>query len=652
MSDAHPDRRPAGDPAPPARPSTQPGCQDLFDILKGPANDPKLLRRLPRLTGEALALVWAAGPRELLVSVALKVTGGLGLAVLLLLGRGVLAGVLDADQTGTSASTAGVLPRLVALTAIVATLGLVAALGRETSTLLGTRTQRHAQGRILDVACAVELEAYETPTFHDRLLRASLGGQARPMQLVDGLLGLLGATIGILGVTGALLALQPWLVPLVLLAAVPLLASAAKAGEVLFGFHRRMTPTERQRAYLYGLLTSKDPAKEVRAFSLASFLRGRYDRLYDHHLTELRTTAHQRLRLLLGGTLGMATALTATIAALLWLALDRRLPLAEAGTAAGAVLVLGERLMTSVSSAGMLYESARFLEDFTSFIALEPAIKARRPDGPAPNGFTRLRAENLSFTYPSADQPALRGVSLEIGAGEIVALVGPNGSGKTTLAKLLCRLYLPQAGHIRWDGLDIAGLDPDQLRRHVAVIFQDFQHYALPARDNIGLGRHQHIDDLAGIMAAARHAGADAFLAALPAGYDTVLGPEFSGGNDLSIGQWQRIALARAFFRDAPFIILDEPTAALDARAEHDLFQAIRTLCRGRTVLLISHRFSSVRTADRIYVLDKGQLVQHGSHDQLIAAGGLYADLFTLQAAAYLHQDPTGPTQRPVHTNS
>jgi len=640
MSDASADKRPADGAGAPRLPAGEPSCQDLFDIVKGPTSDPKLLRRLPRLTREALTLVWASGRNELLVSVAFKVTGGLGLAVVLLLGRRVLAGVLHADQTGTSSSAAAVVPGLVAFTAVIATLGLVAAVARETSTLLGTRVQRHAQGRIIDVACAVKLEAYETPAFHDRLLRASLGGQARPMQLVDGLLGLLGATIGILGVTGALLALQPWLVPLVLLAAVPLLAAAAKAGEVLFGFHRRQTAAERQRGYLYNLLTSKEPAKEVRAFDLASFLRGRYDRLYEQRLTELRTTAFKRLRLLAGGTLGMAATLTATIAALLWLALHQRLSLAEAGTAAGAVLVLGERLMTSVSSAGMLYESARFLEDFTTFVALEPAITARRPDGPAPNGFARLRVERVSFTYPSADRPALHDVSLEIRAGEIVALVGANGSGKTTLAKLLCRLYLPRTGRILWDQVDTAGVDPQRLRHQVAVIFQDFQHYALPARDNIGLGRHQRIDDLDGIMLAARHAGADEFLTGLPGGYDTVLGPEFSGGNDLSIGQWQRVALARAFFRHAPFIILDEPTAALDARAEHELFQAIRTLCRGRTVLLISHRFSSVRTADRIYVLQHGRIVQHGSHDQLMQAGGLYADLFTLQAAAYLAQDP------------
>jgi ATP-binding cassette subfamily B protein len=244
--------------------------------------------------------------------------------------------------------------------------------------------------------------------------------------------------------------------------------------------------------------------------------------------------------------------------------------------------------------------------------------------------------EDVSFTYPSATTPAVTNVSMEIGAGEIVALVGENGSGKTTLAKLLCRLYLPHGGRVLWDGVDTASVDPDGLRRSVAVIFQDFLHYALPAAENIGMGRHQRIGDAEAIRGAALHAGADDFLAKLPSGYETVLGPEFEGGKELSVGQWQRVALARAFFRDAPFIILDEPTAALDARAEHELFESIRTLCRGRSVLLISHRFSSVRSADRIYVLDGGRVVESGSHDELMALSGRYADLFTLQAAAYL----------------
>jgi ATP-binding cassette subfamily B protein len=200
---------------------------------------------------------------------------------------------------------------------------------------------------------------------------------------------------------------------------------------------------------------------------------------------------------------------------------------------------------------------------------------------------------------------------------------------------LLAGLYTPDGGRVTWDGTDLAGVDPDALHRRVAVIFQDFVRYHLPARDNIGLGRPEAADDLEAIRAAARFAGVDDVLTGLPAGYDTMLGPEFEGGTDLSVGQWQRVALARAFFRDAPFVILDEPTAALDPRAEHELFRRIRELLVGRTVLLISHRFSSVRSADRIYVLAQGQVIEHGTHEQLIARDGLYAELFTLQAAAY-----------------
>jgi ATP-binding cassette subfamily B protein len=234
-------------------------------------------------------------------------------------------------------------------------------------------------------------------------------------------------------------------------------------------------------------------------------------------------------------------------------------------------------------------------------------------------------------------------VSLAIRAGEIVALVGENGSGKTTLAKLLAGLYRPAQGVIRWDGLDLSTIDPDELRRSIAVIFQDFIRYHLPARENIGLGRVDGIDDLGAIRDAARHAGADTFIESLTRGYDTMLGPEFIGGTDLSIGQWQRMALARAFVRDAPFVILDEPTAALDPRAEHDLFERIRTLLSDRTVLLISHRFSSVRSADRIYVLRHGQVVEHGRHEELMALDGLYAELFTLQAKQYVDVSPTPP---------
>jgi ATP-binding cassette subfamily B protein len=254
-----------------------------------------------------------------------------------------------------------------------------------------------------------------------------------------------------------------------------------------------------------------------------------------------------------------------------------------------------------------------------------------------------IEAHNVSFTYPSRTEPSLRNVSVTIERGQIVALVGENGSGKTTLAKMLAGLYTPTHGRICWDGVDLATCDPDEVRSSIAVIFQDFVRYFLSAAENIGVGRHDRSDDLPAIIGAAQRAGADAYLAALAEGYQTKLGPQFLGGIELSVGQWQRVALARAFFRDAPFIILDEPTAALDARAEYELFESIRTLAAGRTVLLISHRFSSVRSADYIYVLDKGVVREHGTHDELIGRADLYADLFTLQASAYAESGHASP---------
>jgi ABC-type multidrug transport system fused ATPase/permease subunit len=228
---------------------------------------------------------------------------------------------------------------------------------------------------------------------------------------------------------------------------------------------------------------------------------------------------------------------------------------------------------------------------------------------------------------------------MEIRAGEVVALVGENGSGKTTLAKMLSGLYRPDKGAILWDGIDVATVDPEWLHDRVAVLFQDFARFMLSAKENIGLGRVSRIEEIEAIVAAAERSGADPFIREWETGYDTILGPVFVGGKDISIGQWQRIALARAFFRDAPLVILDEPTAALDARAEHDLFDRMRELFEGRAVLLISHRFSSVRSADRIYVLHEGEIVESGTHAELMRLGGRYAELFSMQAKAYFPEE-------------
>jgi ATP-binding cassette, subfamily B, bacterial len=605
--------------------------------LEPPADRPRSLRLLPRITADAIRLVWAASPRMLIASAGLKLVSGAALATALILGRNLIGSVLSAADA--TPGIGAVAPQLTAVVGIVAALGLVTAAGREVREVLSETTARHAKQAIIDVAARVELSAYETPAFHDRLVRAA-SGEHRPIQMVDGLIGTIGAVASIGGIVVALLAIQPWLVPLLFLAGLPLLAGVMKAGQAMFRFHLRMTTVARARNYLYRLLTEKDPAKEVRAFGLGDYLNARHGVLYDQHMAELRKTTRKRFRIAVVSILGLAAALGAALGGLLALALSGRLELAETATAAGALLILGQRIMTAVNGIGNMYEAGLFVEDFTTFLTTAPATHGAAGTRPAPGAFGRIDVEDVTFTYPAASAPALRHVSLSITAGQVIALVGENGSGKTTLAKLVSRLYLPDSGSISWDGVDTALFDAGQLRRRIAVIFQDFARYDLTARENIGLGAVEHLDDPNVIATAARHAGADRYLGALPAGYETILSPEYDGGRDLSVGQWQRVALARAFIRDAPLIILDEPTASLDPRAEHELFSRIRALYAGRTVLLISHRYNTVRGADHIYVLDQGRIIEHGSHAQLMAASGTYAELFALQAAAYTDQVP------------
>jgi ATP-binding cassette subfamily B protein len=608
----------------------------IYDLQPDP--DARVdLRRLPGQLRRGLRILWAAGRRDLAWSLSLQALGGAGVAVQLLLGQRALQALLDAGRGG--GSLGDVLPWAAAVAAVAGLLFFAGAAQRERQEILGELARRQVEEQVLDVAAAVELEAFETPAFHNRVQRVRANSH-QPLNLVFGVSGLAGAALGVAAVTVALLAVQPLLVPMLALVLLPAWLVASRRSEAFWRFLWRMTPRDRERQYLAELLTDRDAAKEVRGFGLAGHLRRRHRALYDERLAELRRVARRQLAWSLVANLGIGAVLGATLLLIAWLTLSGRVALAQAGVAVAGVAVAGARLTQAGYAAGTLGEAALYLDDYAAFVALLPRAAAARPATHAPRGFRRLAVEGVSFTYPSAAQPALHEVSLHVDAGEVVALVGENGSGKTTLAKLLAGLYAPSAGRIRWDASDVATVDPDELRRSVAVIFQDFLRYHLPARDNVGLGRHEALGDLDAIRRAARQADADGFVAALPAGWATMLGPEFVGGTDLSLGQWQRLALARAFFRDAPFVILDEPTAALDPRAEHELFRRIRALLAGRTVLLVSHRFSSVRSADRIYVLHEGRVVEAGRHEELVARGGRYAELFGLQARAYL--EPAG----------
>ena len=599
------------------------------------AGEGRSSREIPRRVAAGLAITWRAGRRELITMGVLELLSGIGLAAEVVVGRRVLEALLATQHT--SADLAGIWPSAALLGVITAALGLAGAVLREQQRMLSELTSRYAQDRILDVTCAVELAAFDQPEFHDRVARAQAGVMRAP-QMVFGLQGLGRSMAGAIGAAVALLAVAPELAPVALLALIPGWLASGRRGRAFYRFGFTMTPRDRERGYLASLLTGRDPAKEVRAFGLAGFLRARHDRLYDERITEMRRISAKQLRGMAAADLASSATIAAAIAGVLWLAASHHLSLSSAAAGAAALVLLGGRLAFAGQSAGMLQESAMFIDDFLAFTEqAPPPPQSREPGAPGhePAPFGPIVVEGVTFSYPGSERVALHDVCMHIEPGAVVALVGANGSGKTTLAKLLAGLYLPSEGRVCWDGRDTREVDSRELLSHAAIVFQDFIRYALSAGDNIALGRHERHLDTEAIVRAAEQAGADRDIGTLPEGYQTLLGPAFIDGTDLSCGQWQRVALARTFFRDAPLVILDEPTAALDAKAEHELFARIGELFSDRSVLLISHRFSTVRSADRIYVLNEGYVVESGTHEELVAAGGTYAELFSLQASPY-----------------
>ena len=615
----------------PRRPPTT-----FHDIVR-PAGARRRLRRLPALIQQAFALVWKAAPRELMIAGGFQILAGVSLAAQLLVMRRVLDQAVVADGVPDVRSLAPELVLFGVLLVIVAVAGVAQ---REQQRTLGEYVQKFTTGHVLEVSAHVDLIEYDRPSFHDRLQRARVNASVRPLQIANGVIGLLSSGATVLAVGAALLFIEPLIVAVIVVGGIPSIFLNRLSTRILHAFAVRQTPGDRRRTYLYHILTRKEEAQEIRAFDSGPLLQEEHDRLFDERIVDLKGTVRRRM---LFGTLSGLMAASVTVGSIvLLLAFVRmgRISVGDAAVALGAVVLLAGRIRGLVGSTGNLYEGALFLEDFTDFVAVErnsssscPASGQAAPDPVPP--FGRIDLRGVGFTYPSRLEPSLRDITLSIEQGEVIALVGENGSGKTTLTKLLAGLYRPSEGSILWDGHDIAEFDLAALRAHVAVIFQDYARYFLTAHENISISRTRDRDNRELVRSAAQRAGADQFVMALPNGYDSLLGPSFEGGSDLSIGQWQRIALARAYFRDAPMLILDEPTASLDPRGEYEIFQQVRRLAEGHTVVLVSHRFSSVRAADRILVLQEGRITEEGDHDALLARDGHYAELFRLQAEGY-----------------
>ncbi|GLZ06805.1 HlyB/MsbA family ABC transporter [Actinomadura sp. NBRC 104412] len=594
----------------------------------------------------AVRLAWRSDRGSLLTLVVVQGVNALGLGAGLLLLKSVLGdGGLPGGAEMQSSGGASMLVGLAVLLGLRSVGGVLNAVTSARQRILAARLDRHVISLVLRAAVGADLPRFEDPQFHDGLQRAVFASRGQPVVVVTTLVVALQAVLTAAAVSVAFVAMAWWLLPFAALSAVPTLRAARAERNASYGLSHDLAENRRLRQYFEQLMTGREEAKEVRALDLGPMLTARWDAQYEQEIDGTVRTQRRHLWRKIGARL-VADLLVMAVIGGVWAGLGSGLvDLATAAAALTGLWLLSTRIQMISGLVGNIGDSVLYLKDLRLFAGSDAAPLPVAAETPAPR-FASLHAEQIGFTYPGSARPTLRGVTVTLRAGEIVALVGTNGSGKTTLAKILAGLYAPDEGMLLFNNRPVT--DPAALRDAATVVFQDFVRYKLPALDNIAFGRAGEPADVARVVTSARRAGAHDFVWSLPQEYATTLGKEFAGGEDLSGGQWQRLALARAFYRNTPFIILDEPTAALDPEAEEELFRHIRLLFSDRTVLLISHRFSTVRGADRIYVLDEGRVIEQGTHDELMARRQKYAALFLTQAAGYLN--PTsGPRPGPGH---
>ena len=600
---------------------------NLLAKLGGPL---QVLRRI-------LPLLWSSAPRWTVASavlMALEIVSGLG--VLYLVKR--LVDSVQVLLAGSAAAT-GLHSVLVAV-ALTGACSLVFLVARSLAGLAreaqGMLVAEHVDRQIHERAVAADLAFYESPRYFDTLQRAREAGNQRPAQVVGNLL-MLGRNVAMLGAVLLMMVSIHWLLlPTLLLAVLPALVVRVRHTRRLYDWRRRRTQMERQAGYLDWLLTSDYHAKEVRLNRLGEHLGRLYADLRRRIRTEHLDLSRRRTLLELGAA---AFATVAFFAALAFLALRTADGQMSVGDLVLFLLVFqraqgtGQEVVQQVST---LYEDQLYLGLLFEFLDVRPALVEPRNPRPIPAPLRDgLRVEGVSFRYPGTDRDVLKNIDLHLPPGRITALVGANGSGKTTLIKLLCRLYDPTEGRITLDGIDIREFALEDYRRVFSVVFQDYSHYAATVRENIRYGDVRLPADTPRVEAAGLQSGADEFVRGLKAGYDTRLSRMFDDGVEISLGQWQKIALARAFLPDSQLVILDEPTSALDPTAEYELFKDFPSTIGPRGSLVISHRLSTIRQSHHIHVLEQGEIREHGTHDELMLTDGAYRALFSRQAHFY-----------------
>lgn len=607
-----------------------------------------MAKRLPAVLRQAIAIAWQANRRDTAAALLFNLLAGVATAFGLLATRGVLQALFASGPTLDRVRAA--VPSLVVVAAATFVRSGLSIIAGWAQARLEPQVLTTAERRLFELTTQVKLAAFDDAGFSDEMERARNRGALAVQFLTRGAIDLTAGLAGLAATAVTLALLHPVLLGALLLASIPAAWAAVRAARLAYLSNHARTSRRRRLWMLSDLMANRATAAELRAFTMRPFLLREYDIMAGAETsTELDVVRRQTMTRLVGGVLsGLAT--FGVYVALGLLLIDHRLPLAAAGTAVLALQAARTALALAVTNVNRVYEEGLYFNDYTHFLEraaerMPPVTKtaatktAATKTGPAPENSTVRAPETITVRdatlhYAETDAPAVLDATLTVHRGQTIALVGENGSGKTSLARLIAGLYHPDSGTVSWDGVPLSAVDPEDAWRHVAMVSQEYWHWPFTAERNILLGTHDEAAD-GFVETAARKAGAHDMIAGLPAGYGTLLSRNFAGGQDLSGGQWQRLAAARAFYRDAPVLICDEPSAALDARAEHALFAALRAGAPDRITVLITHRLANVRHADHIYVMHGGRIVEHGGHLDLLAAGGTYAELFALQATGY-----------------